>query len=83
MAYPLGFEPSLTVLETDVLPLTLGIHIGGDGEIRTHGPICMSRQVSNLLPSATRPRHLKLVRPVGLEPTKAMTMSSPRPHSML
>ena len=24
--------------------------IGGDGEIRTHGPTCVSRQVSNLLP---------------------------------
>jgi len=51
--------------------ITPGIRIGGDGEIRTHGPICMSRQVSNLLPSATRPRHLKLVRPAGLEPAKA------------
>ena len=29
---------------------------GGDGEIRTHGPYYYERQVSNLLPSATRPR---------------------------
>ena len=34
--------------------------IGSDGEIRTHGPYYYERQVSNLLPSATRPRHYKL-----------------------
>ena len=41
---------------------------GGDGEIRTHGTCCHIRQVSNLLPSATRPRLLCLVRPLGIEP---------------
>ena len=42
--------------------------LGGDGEIRTHGPYYYGRQVSNLLPSATRPRLLILAVPAGNDP---------------
>jgi len=40
-------------------PVTLE-RSGGDGEIRTHGAYYYARQVSNLLPSATRPHLLNI-----------------------
>lgn len=56
MAGPAGIEPTPPGSKPGILSIELRAEIGGDGEIRTHGTCCHVRQVSNLLPSTTRPR---------------------------
>ena len=57
LAYPLGLEPRLTVLETAMLPLHYGYIVGGSSRIRTHGPFrvfsfqdCCLKPCSAILP---------------------------------
>jgi hypothetical protein len=66
LAYPLGFEPSLTVLETDVLPLTLGIHVWCARMESNHHP-----KVRSLVYYPLYYGRIKLVAPPGNDPRTA------------